>query len=225
MGANDRAAHARRDRSGAGPGRPARNGKAIRGPVVRIDASTPDSLAANLRAVRGAFVRLRPPPRVEQRRPPMIAARLSGVEASIRTTGPRMPCRSCRRPGPARCDHVVRASARSFAPIAGRVPTCRRSFHCSSFAARRIPGTSSSSNHCGARPGEPVRRGPIASVRLQVAHHLGAFSASSIRRPAPEVSTSGSGPHRTHNENADQRQRCARHTRFTRGKPSRDGVV
>src|SRR3989441_9215037 len=40
---------------------PGSNGRTIRGPVVRIDGSTPDSLAAHLRQARGAFVMLRPP--------------------------------------------------------------------------------------------------------------------------------------------------------------------
>src|SRR3989441_4424463 len=39
---------------------PGSNGRTIRGPVVRIDGSTPDSLAAHLRQARGAFVMLRP---------------------------------------------------------------------------------------------------------------------------------------------------------------------
>src|SRR5437899_187842 len=54
---------------------PGTNGKTIRGSVVRIDGSTPDSLAANLRAVRGAFVMLRPPAPVwNNDGPPMTAA-------------------------------------------------------------------------------------------------------------------------------------------------------
>jgi len=54
---------------------PGTNGRTIRGPVVRIDGSTPDSLAANLRAVRGAFVMLRPPaPAWNNDGPPMTAA-------------------------------------------------------------------------------------------------------------------------------------------------------
>src|SRR5207244_11630170 len=51
------------------------NGRTIEGPVVRIDGSTPDSRAANLRAVRGAFVMLRPPAPVwNNDGPPMTAA-------------------------------------------------------------------------------------------------------------------------------------------------------
>ena len=54
---------------------PGTSGRTIRGPVVRIDGSTPDSLAANLRAVRGAFVMLRPPAPVwNNDGPPMTAA-------------------------------------------------------------------------------------------------------------------------------------------------------
>lgn len=37
------------------------SGKTLKGPVVRIDASTPESLAANLASVRGAWVMLRAP--------------------------------------------------------------------------------------------------------------------------------------------------------------------
>jgi len=54
---------------------PGSNGRTIRGPVVRIDGSTPDSLAAHLRQVRGAFVMLRPPAPVwNADGPPMTAA-------------------------------------------------------------------------------------------------------------------------------------------------------
>ncbi len=54
---------------------PGSNGRTIRGPVVRIDGSMPDSLAAHLRQVRGAFVMLRPPAPVwNADGPPMTAA-------------------------------------------------------------------------------------------------------------------------------------------------------
>ena len=54
---------------------PGSNGRTIRGPVVRIDGSTPDSLAAHLRQARGAFVMLRPPAPVwNADGPPMTAA-------------------------------------------------------------------------------------------------------------------------------------------------------
>ena len=39
---------------------PGTNGKTVRGPVVRIDASTPESLEANKAKVKGAWVMLRP---------------------------------------------------------------------------------------------------------------------------------------------------------------------
>ena len=54
---------------------PGSNGRTIRGPVVRIDGSTPDSLAAHLRQARGAFAMLRPPAPVwNADGPPMTAA-------------------------------------------------------------------------------------------------------------------------------------------------------
>lgn len=40
---------------------PGTNGKTVRGPVVRIDASAPESVAAHRARVRGAWVMLRPP--------------------------------------------------------------------------------------------------------------------------------------------------------------------
>src|SRR5256885_15859596 len=47
----------------------------LRGPVVRIDASTPESLEANKAKVKGAFVMLRPPSFVwNNDGPPMSAA-------------------------------------------------------------------------------------------------------------------------------------------------------
>src|SRR2546422_9241412 len=64
---------------------PGTNGRTIRGPVVRIDGSTPDSLAANLRAVRGAFVMLRPPAFVwNNDGPPMTAADSARQRESFR---------------------------------------------------------------------------------------------------------------------------------------------
>ncbi len=54
---------------------PGTNGKVVRGPVVRVEAVTPESLAASLGKVRGAFVMLRPPALVwNNDGPPMTAA-------------------------------------------------------------------------------------------------------------------------------------------------------
>jgi carboxypeptidase Q len=54
---------------------PGTGGKPVTGPVVRIDASTPESLAANKGKVKGAWVMLRPPALVwNNDGPPMTAA-------------------------------------------------------------------------------------------------------------------------------------------------------
>jgi carboxypeptidase Q len=54
---------------------PGTNGATVRGPVLRIDASLPESLAANLTKVQGAFVMLSPPAFVwNTDGPPMTAA-------------------------------------------------------------------------------------------------------------------------------------------------------
>jgi carboxypeptidase Q len=54
---------------------PGTGGRTVRGPVVRIDATTPDSFTAQRRAVRGAWVMLRPPAFVwNSDGPPMTAA-------------------------------------------------------------------------------------------------------------------------------------------------------
>ncbi len=54
---------------------PGTGGKPVRGPVVRIDASAPESLAANAARARGAWVMLTPPSMVwNNDGPPMTAA-------------------------------------------------------------------------------------------------------------------------------------------------------
>src|SRR5690348_6897909 len=54
---------------------PGTDGKAVSGPVVRIDASTPESLAANRAKIKGAWVMLRGPSFVwNNDGPPMTAA-------------------------------------------------------------------------------------------------------------------------------------------------------
>ncbi len=65
-------------------------GKAARGPVVRIDASTPESLAANLGRVRGAWVMLRAPASIwNPDGPPMTAADSAALrDARARLAGP-----------------------------------------------------------------------------------------------------------------------------------------
>ena len=54
---------------------PGTGGRPVRGPVVRIDASSPESLAANVARVKGAWVMLAPPSMVwNTDGPPMTAA-------------------------------------------------------------------------------------------------------------------------------------------------------
>src|SRR3989442_11793131 len=67
---------------------PGSNGRTIRGPVVRIDGSTPDSLAAHLRQTRGAFAKLRPPAPVwNADGPPMTAADSTKQRSEERRVG------------------------------------------------------------------------------------------------------------------------------------------
>ncbi len=59
---------------------PGTGGKTARGPVVRVDASEPESLAANRGKVQGAFVMLRAPALVWNRDGPPMTAADSGAQ-------------------------------------------------------------------------------------------------------------------------------------------------
>ena len=64
---------------------PGTNGKTVSGPVVRIDATTPESLDANKGKVKGAWVMLRPPSFVwNNDGPPMAAADSERQRAAFR---------------------------------------------------------------------------------------------------------------------------------------------
>ena len=64
---------------------PGTSGKTVSGPVVRIDASAPESLAAHQAEVKGAFVMLRPPSFVwNNDGPPMAGADSERQRASFR---------------------------------------------------------------------------------------------------------------------------------------------
>src|SRR6058998_212918 len=64
---------------------PGTNGKTVSGPVVRIDASTPESLEANKARVKGAWVMLRPPAFVwNNDGPPMTPADSERLRAAFR---------------------------------------------------------------------------------------------------------------------------------------------
>jgi carboxypeptidase Q len=64
---------------------PGTNGKTVSGPVVRIDASTPESLEANKLKVKGAWVMLRGPSFVwNNDGPPMAAADTERMRAAFR---------------------------------------------------------------------------------------------------------------------------------------------
>src|SRR5256712_3307326 len=146
------------------------------------------------------------------------AARLSGVEPSMRTTGPRIvlpfepgaqaqlaAITSCT------CGAVIRTER---APRSHLPPK----FHCSSCAASPYSWNFLIVQSLAARAaGDPVRRGPITSARycrLRITWER--FSASSIRRPTPEVSTVGfwAAPGRTARAPSSA-SAAARHTRFT----------
>ena len=61
------------------------NGKTLRGPVVRIDANSPDSLTAHLKEVKGAWVMLRDPSMIwNPDGPPMTAEDSAAVRESRR---------------------------------------------------------------------------------------------------------------------------------------------
>src|SRR5213594_5025817 len=64
---------------------PGTRGRAVRGAVVRIDATTPDSFALYRAKVRGAWVMLRPPAFVwNNDGPPMAAADSERQRAAFR---------------------------------------------------------------------------------------------------------------------------------------------
>src|SRR5205807_3372428 len=64
---------------------PGTNGKTASGPVVRIDASTAESIEANRARVKGAWVMLRPPQFVwNNDGPPMTAADSERQRAAFR---------------------------------------------------------------------------------------------------------------------------------------------
>jgi hypothetical protein len=61
------------------------DGKAVRGPVIRIDASTPESLAAYLPKVKGAWLQLRPAATIwNPDGPPMTAADSQAMQEARR---------------------------------------------------------------------------------------------------------------------------------------------
>src|SRR5438445_5263362 len=103
------------------------------------------------------------------------AARLSGVEPSMRTTGPRtvLPF----EPGAQAQLAAITSCARGAVIRTQRRPRSHLppKLHCSSCAASPYSWNFLIVQSLAARAaGEPVRRGPIASEVLQVAHHLGA---------------------------------------------------
>src|SRR5439155_20491840 len=78
---------------------PGTNGKVVRGPVVRIDASSAESLEANKARVKGAFVMLRAPSFVwNNDGPPMSAADTQRMRDQFRGAfGPPSAMDSARR--------------------------------------------------------------------------------------------------------------------------------
>jgi carboxypeptidase Q len=78
---------------------PGTGGKPVRGPVARIDASAPESLAANAARVRGAWVMLSPPSMVwNNDGPPMSAADSQRQRDFFRSMfAPQQPLDSARR--------------------------------------------------------------------------------------------------------------------------------
>src|SRR5256712_8676786 len=118
-----------------------------------------------------------------------FAARLSGVEPSIRTTGPRMVLPFV--PGAQAQLAAITSCVRGAVIRTHRGPRSHLppKFHSSRCAARPYSWNFLIVQSLAARAaGEPVRRGPIASLRdLRVSLTWERVSASSVRRPAPEA--------------------------------------